>query len=140
MEDKKSKNIEMPTTQGMTMEQQLSVMKEMLMAVLQAAKEPSAVEKLQLEKIAAEEAKKEKKRLDTRAELNRDIAAKAQKAANCPHLRGDNTSSIAWYTFTNGGVPVRTIGVCQRCPRIVETSDSDYQMLRRIPTSQVRLA
>jgi len=87
------------------------------------------------------EAKKARWRERLRKERADAEANRIQRESDCPHMREDNTSVIAWFRF-NDGV---TRGVCQRCDKRFNpyledgrTPDPDYARMIKIPTKSLR--
>ncbi len=84
------------------------------------------------ERIAAQKARF---REDQRARVAAANAAKEAAQQNCPHLRCDNTSCVAWMQNSDGVVR----GVCQHCNKLFspESDPEEYERMRRVATLNV---
>jgi transposase-like protein len=76
------------------------------------------------------QARKERDRQRLRHEEELATAERKERQSNCPHVRQDNTSVIAWMTNSDNV----TRGVCQRCNKLFTPEDPDYIKFIRIPT------
>jgi hypothetical protein len=76
------------------------------------------------------EARKARDRQRIREERGRQEANQRAIQDNCPHLREDNTSAVAWMRNSDD----ITRGVCQRCNALFTPEHPEYLRLIRIPT------
>lgn len=78
------------------------------------------------------EANKLKQREQMRRTVQEGEEDKRIRQANCSHMRDDNTSRIAWYTFSDGVER----GFCQLCNKKYDAVENrtDYIAARRVPT------
>jgi hypothetical protein len=139
-DEKKSKAPEATPAAGLNNEQLLVLIntlqqgqKEMLKEVLAESRKPSVLEERKLKEEEAARAKIEANRKKMRESQAEMVAEIQERQDNCPHLKEDGTSAIAWHTYYNGTQPVATLGCCQHCNRLIKQTDSDFLMLAKIP-------
>ena len=81
------------------------------------------------------EAQKARHRERIRAEREIAEGLRKEREAMCPHRRENNTSTIAWMSTPGpDNISTYTRGVCQRCQRLIQPTDTDFRELLAIPT------
>ena len=81
----------------------------------------------------ATDRQKEAARQRLRAQQKEDARIKAWREERCQHMRGNNTSAIAWAMQSDNV----TRGVCQHCNALFTPEHPRYAELLRIPVGMM---